>query len=221
MPMTQAPCYLNALNDLPGVSVDFLPRVPGVVVDTDREATCARLEPAHKLAVERMGFSWHQLHRAEQVHGADIAIVGKNDPAQVWSGVDGLVTADPGVLLGIFVADCGAVYVADPIKGVLALLHSGKKGTEGNITGRAIAMMAEQFGSDPADLIVALAPCIRPPAYEVDFASQIREQVLSVGVPESKLTDSGICTSSDLETYYSYRVEKGSTGRMLALLGRR
>jgi hypothetical protein len=167
-----------------------------------------------------MGFSWNHLHRAEQVHGIEIAIVGKNDPARMWSGVDGLVTADPGVLLGIYVADCGAVYIADPVKKVLALLHSGKKGTVANITGKAIEIMAEQFGSNPADLIVALAPCIRPPAYEVDFASQIREQVFDAGVPESQFTDSGICTSSDLETYYSYRVEKGATGRMLALLGR-
>lgn len=220
MPMTQASCHLRTFNSLPSIGAGFLTRVQGVEVDVDREATCRRLESAHRLAVERMGFSWNHLHRAEQVHGIEIAIVGKNDPARMWSGVDGLVTADPGVLLGIYVADCGAVYIADPVKKVLALLHSGKKGTVANITGKAIEIMAEQFGSNPADLIVALAPCIRPPAYEVDFASQIREQVFDAGVPESQFTDSGICTSSDLETYYSYRVEKGATGRMLALLGR-
>lgn len=220
--MTQAPfSFLSALNALPSVKAEFVTRVPGVEVDTDREATCTRLEPAHRDFVQRLGFSWDQLHRAEQIHGADVAIVGKNDPAQVWKGVDGLITSDPEVLLGIYVADCGAVYIADPVKGVLALLHSGKKGTEGNITGNAIAMMTEKFGSNPADLHVALAPCIRPPAYEVDFASQIREQTLAAGVPASQFTDSGICTSSDLETYYSYRVEKGNTGRMLALLGRK
>ncbi|MFK7909396.1 MAG: polyphenol oxidase family protein [Akkermansiaceae bacterium] len=217
--MTQAPCYLHTLNALPGVRADFVKRVPGVAVDTDREATCKRLEPAHNLAVERMGFSWHQLHRAEQVHGSEIAVVRKSDPAQVWSGIDGLITADPEVLLGIYVADCGAVYIVDPVQAVLALLHSGKKGTEGNITGKAIELMIEKFGSNPTDLHVALAPCIRPPAYEVDFAQQIREQVLDAGVPKAQLTDSGICTSSDLETYYSYRLEKGTTGRMLALLG--
>lgn len=221
MPMTQAPfSFLSAVGSLPGVRAGFVTRVPGVAVDTDRAATCARLEPAHRRAVEGLGFSWCQLHRAEQVHGVGIAVVGKAGPARVWDGVDGLVTADPGVLLGIYVADCGAVYIADPVRGVLALLHSGKKGTEGNITGKAVALMAEQFGSKPSDLRVALAPCIRPPAYEVDFASQIREQVLDAGVPEGRFTDSNICTSSDLETYYSYRMEKGATGRMLALLGR-
>lgn len=199
---------------------DFIGRVTGVPVDTDREATCERLRPSHQSAVESLGFTWSQLHRAEQVHGSDIAIVGEHDSAQVWQGVDGLITADSDTLLGIYVADCGAVYISDPVKGVLALLHSGKKGTEVDITGKAIAMMTEQFGSDPRDLSVALAPCIRPPAYEVDFAAIIRTQALAAGVLESQFTDSGMCTSGDLENYYSYRVEKGCTGRMLALLGR-
>jgi len=44
--------------------------------------------------------------------------------------------------------------------------------------------------------------------------------VIDAGVPENQFTDLGTCTSSDLESYYSYREEKGSTGRMLALLGR-
>lgn len=221
MPMTQAPCYLNSLNNLNGICADFVTRVAGVEVDTDREATCARLEPKHREVVNNLGFSWEQLHRAEQVHGAEIAVVRKNDVSCTWPEVDGLITADPGVLLGIYVADCGAVYVVDPVQGVLSLLHSGKKGTEANITGKAIGMMAEYYGSNPADLHVALAPCIRPPAYEVDFAAEIRRQVLAAGVKEEYFVDSGICTGSDLQEYYSYRVEKGCTGRMLALLGRR
>ncbi len=218
--MTQAPYYLYSINDHPGVRADFIGRIPGVPVDTDREATCDRLKPSHQSTVESLDFTWSQLHRAEQVHGSDIAIVGENDTAQAWPAVDGLITADPDTLLGIYVADCGAVYISDPIRGVLALLHSGKKGTEGNITGKAIAMMKAEFGSEPKDLSVALAPCIRPPAYEVDFAATIRSQALAAGVLEKQFTDSGTCTSEDLGNYYSYRVEKGSTGRMLALLGR-
>ena len=225
--MMQTPCSLNTtdpflahLNDLSGFRAGFAGRVSGVFVDTDRDATLARLRPAHELAVQSLGFDWVQLHRAEQVHGVDIAVVEKSDPAQTWPGVDGLITADPGVLLGIYVADCGAVYIVDPVQGVFALLHSGKKGTEGNITGKAISLMGEKFGSRPEDLLVSLAPCIRPPAYEVDFAAEIKRQVISAGVPESQYIDSGVCTSLDLDAYYSYRLEQGSTGRMLALLGR-
>ena len=78
--------------------------------------------------------------------------------------------------------------------------------------------MRHDFGTEPEDLIVVLAPCIRPPHYEVDFAQTIKEQALAQGVLAGNYHDCGICTASDLSRYYSYRVEKGNTGRMLALL---
>ena len=218
--MTQTSFYLQRLSRLPGIRADFVGRIDGVPVDTDREATVDRLQPSHEASVAELGFSWSQLHRAEQIHGVEIASVEKNDPVQTWPQVDGLMTQDTGVILGIYVADCGAVYIVDPVKNALALLHSGKKGTEGNITGKAITMMQEKYGSRPADLHIALAPCIRPPAYEVDFAAQIQDQVLASGVPRAQFIDCGICTTEDLDSYYSYRQEKGCTGRMLALLGR-
>jgi len=124
------------------------------------------------------------------------------------------------LVLGIYVADCGAIYIVDQKTGALGLLHSGKKGTELGILSKAIAQMVAEFGSDPEDLVVALAPCIRPPAYEIDFAKDIRQQALAAGVKEENYHDCGVCTSSDLDQYYSYRVEKGATGRMLALLGK-
>jgi copper oxidase (laccase) domain-containing protein len=77
--------------------------------------------------------------------------------------------------------------------------------------------MHEHFGSNPADLTVQLSPCIRPPHYEIDFAAKIVEQLSAAGVKQ--IHDSGVCTACDINRYYSYRVEKGKTGRMLALLG--
>jgi copper oxidase (laccase) domain-containing protein len=77
--------------------------------------------------------------------------------------------------------------------------------------------MVESFGSEPPELIVQLSPCIRPPHYEIDFAAEIVQQCRAIGVKE--IYDSGICTACELDRYYSYRAEKGKTGRMLALLG--
>ncbi|HEX3818667.1 MAG TPA: laccase domain-containing protein, partial [Chthoniobacterales bacterium] len=84
------------------------------------------------------------------------------------------------------------------------------------IAANAIAKMQENFGSRPADLIVQLSPCIRPPHYEIDFAAEIVRQLRAAGVRE--VHDSGRCTACDLTNYYSYRAEKARTGRMLALL---
>ena len=99
----------------------------------------------------------------------------------------------------------------------MGLVHSGKKGTELGIASKAIQRLRERFGSEPADLIVELSPCIRPPHYEIDFAAKILEQLRAAGVQQ--IHDSGVCTACDIDRYYSYRAEKGKTGRMLALLG--
>ncbi len=212
--------FLGTINRVPGVKARFLTRVAGVEVDTDRFATVERLEPFHRQAVEEMGFGWDGCWRAEQVHGAEIKRVDKGDEAFIVDGVDGLITNDLGVMLGIYVADCGAVYIADKETGAIGLLHSGKKGTELGILGKALKMMGTEFGTKPEDVSVVLAPCIRPPAYEVDFASEIRSQAREAGVKDEHFNDCGICTSEDTEIYYSYRMEKGATGRMLALLGK-
>lgn len=135
---------------------------------------------------------------------------------QCFAECDGVITNQPGACLGIYVADCCAVYLVDPVRRVAGLVHSGKKGTELRIVPRAIAQMLETFGSDAKNLIVQLSPCIRPPHYEIDFAAEITRQCRAVGV--AAVHDCKICTACDLDRYYSYRAEKGHTGRMLAIL---
>src|SRR5438132_4838701 len=134
-----------------------------------------------------------------------------------FAGCDGIITNQKKIALGIHVADCCAVYIVDPKTPAIGLIHSGKKGTELAIASKAIEQMRENFGSDPANLIVQLSTCIRPPHYEIDFAAKIIEQCRAAGV--TQIHDSGLCTACDSDRYYSYRAEKGKTGRMLALLG--
>jgi copper oxidase (laccase) domain-containing protein len=207
--------YLHAIN-VPGFKATFVERIAGVEVDTDRDATLARLESAHRAAVEDLGFDWEHFSRAEQVHGAEVAVIDATD-AQYVEGVDGLVTNVKGTALGIYVADCGAIYLLDQKNGAIGVLHSGKKGTELGILAVALSKMREAYGTEPSDVIAVLAPCIRPPAYDIDFAAQIQADAIKLGI--GAFHDCGICTSSDLERYYSYRVEKGATGRMLAIFG--
>jgi copper oxidase (laccase) domain-containing protein len=114
------------------------------------------------------------------------------------------------------VADCCAVYLVDPVRSAIGLVHSGKKGTELGIVSKAIESMAQHFGSRASDLVVQLSPCIRPPHYEIDFAANIVRQCRDLGV--SSVNDCAVCTACDLDRYYSYRAEKGRTGRMLAFL---
>ena len=117
-----------------------------------------------------------------------------------------------------FVADCCAVLIADRRGRGVSIVHSGKVGSELGIIKKAIRKFNDQ-GIISSDLIVQLSPCIRPPAYEIDFANTIIHDSLSLGVPEQSIFDANECTSLDLEKFYSYRIEKGFTGRMLGLIG--
>ena len=115
-----------------GFQSAFIGRIADVAVDTDRDATIARLLPFHESEIEKLGFSWGNTWRAEQVHGGEVAVVRDSQGSMVL-GVDGLITNVPGVLLAIYVADCGAVYLIDEKNKAIGLVHSGKKGTDAEI----------------------------------------------------------------------------------------
>jgi copper oxidase (laccase) domain-containing protein len=202
-----------ALEALEDVLHGFVLRVPGLDVCADREIALRRLGAFHE--VVRRSFGPREVRLAEQIHGNSVAVVTA-DSAAMSARTDALITRDPGVLLGIHVADCCAVFLVDPRRTAVGLVHSGKKGTELNIAGATVDRMASEFGTDPADLVAQLSPCIRPPHYEVDFAGQIVQDLQRAGL--SQIFDCGEDTGADLEKYYSYRMEKGRTGRMLALL---
>ena len=67
-------------------------------------------------------------------------------------------------------------------------------------------------------MLAVLGPCIRPPHYDVDFASEILRQLRQAGVGE--IVDSGLCTASDPTRFYSYRKEQGKTGRHFAAVAK-
>ena len=208
-----------ALAALPGFAHRFTLRHPDIDVDDERAVVVERLWNWHRSQAQEIGFSGTALCIAEQVHGPEVAVVTAPTSAPI-AGTDGIISNVLGLVIGIYVADCCAVYLADPRTGAFGIVHSGKKGSELGITTQAIQKMQQHFGTDPADLHIQLSPCIRPPAYEIDFAAQIRQQALAAGVPAAQIHDTGLCTSLDLHRFYSYRMEKGRTGRMLALLGR-
>ncbi len=210
-----------ALSAIPGLLHGFVLRHPAVDVGAERDIALERLRPLHATTLaESLGIELSETWFGEQVHDCRIALCAPSAATnRLWPETDGLIAPAPGTFLGIHVADCCAVYVVDPVRRGCALLHSGKKGTELGIAPLAIARMREILDSDPADLIVQLSPCIRPPAYEIDFAARIRSDCAAAGVPSDQIHDTGACTSRDPDRYYSYRAEKGRTGRHLAVLG--
>ena len=209
----------KSLKTIRGLAHGFVLRNNNVPVNCNKNEALDRLKPYHENMIYSLGFTPGDLCVTEQIHGDFVANVTKsrgfND---VIPGADGLITFEKGVLLGVFVADCCAVLIADRRGRGVSIVHSGKVGSELGIIKKAIRKFNDQ-GIISSDLIVQLSPCIRPPAYEIDFANTIIQDSLSLGVPEQSIFDANECTSLDLEKFYSYRIEKGFTGRMLGLIG--
>jgi len=196
----------------------FVGRVPGIELSHDKAVVLENLDKIHRQAREILGLDNRKFITARQVHGNKIAVV--DSPAESdhsFEDCDGLITNQRDVCLGVYVADCCAVYLVDRNARAIGLVHSGKKGTALGVVRNAVTSMREEFGITLDDVIAQLSPCIRPPHYEIDFAAEIVRQCRDAGIKE--VHDSGVCTACDLQRYYSYRAEKGRTGRMLALLG--
>ena len=155
---------------------------------------------------------------AEQVHGAGVAQVGGGDAGRVMPGMDALISGENGISLVVRVADCGPVWLHCAKTGAIGLVHSGRKGTQLGIVPATIRAMKMEFGADPAQMLGLLGPCIRPPHYDVDFAGEILRQMKAEGVGE--IVDCGLCTAREPERFYSYRREKGQTGRHFAVLAK-
>lgn len=153
---------------------------------------------------------------AEQTHGAGVAVVSSGEAGQMIPSVDALITREKNLSLVVRVADCGPVWIHCGKTGAIGLVHSGRKGTEAGVVPATIRRMKQEFGSDPEEMMALLGPCIRPPYYDVDFASEILRQLK--GEKVGKVVDSGLCTAANLKRFYSYRAEKGQTGRHFVFL---
>lgn len=150
---------------------------------------------------------------AEQPHGNSVAVA--NTPG-IFPAVDALITNQPGLPLVIRCADCAAVFIVDRHTTAIGLIHSGKKGTLANIAGNTVIAMRNAYGTTPANCVVFISPCIGPCHYEMDIRSEIEHQLRAAGIQE--VHSPKICTACHLDRYFSYRAEKGHTGRMLAVL---
>ena len=183
---------------------------------------------------------------AKQVHGDTILPVSSATEKLAGIG-DGLMTDAPNLCVGVMAADCVPILFAEPTRKIAAAVHAGWRGTAAGIAPRAVALMKEAYGIDPAALHVAMGPSIGPCCYEVgpEVAEQIaanwREelkgawrphgikgrldlrtlneaQLLGAGIPQPHIQKIGPCTACHNGDFFSYRKE-GRSGHQLSFIG--
>ncbi len=173
-----------------------------------------------------------QMTWAKGCHGYSIAEVTADSPREVIDH-DALVTTSVNHLLMTTHADCQIGLIVDPIRKVVANIHSGWRGNSLNIYGKAIVYMQERYRSQPADLLMGISPSLGPECSEfINYKKEWPEQYWKYQIKpfyfdlwkiaESQCLDAGmlpehleiakICTSCHPEDYFSYRRER-ITGR--------
>jgi YfiH family protein len=128
-----------------------------------------REDPAEWAHVaDRVGVPAARLLLIRQVHRNDVAIA-RRDRTGDWvrPEADVIVSDDPTSAIGVRVADCAPVVLADRRIHVVGAAHAGWRGTVQDAAGAAVRAMAREFGSDPRDLIAAVGPCLGPCCGEV------------------------------------------------------
>ncbi|MEA1960969.1 MAG: peptidoglycan editing factor PgeF [Bacillota bacterium] len=161
-------------------------------------------------------------------------------------GVDGLITDTPGVALLTYYADCVPLYFFDPIHRVIGLSHAGWKGTISNIVKSTLDEMKCEFGTKPDDIRAFIGSGIDACCFQIDdeLAERVKNKypyfhgiisennnnevfwnlkdtnrhlLIENGVKKENITICALCTCCE-KRFFSYRREKGNTGRMAAMV---
>lgn len=221
----------------------------GAHTDISRE----RLEDNYARFCGAAGIDPRRLVLAEQTHSDHIAVVDKSYCGSglyvpsLLSETDALVTDRPGVALATFYADCTPILLLDPVRRVAASVHSGWRGTLARIGRKAVQLMRERFGCDPADIRAAIGPSIMQCHFEVgpevaaqfagtfgaDAAPHMLQrgekfyidtqsinvgQLCAEGIRRGHIALSGLCTVCRRDEFFSHRGDGAGTGRLCAVI---
>ena len=130
------------------------------------------VERNRAIAADRLGVAVDRLVSCHQVHGTAAVTVEQPWRRAANPRADGMVTAVPGIALGVLAADCAPVLFADPAARVIGAAHGGWRGALAGIMEATVAAMA-RLGARPERICAAIGPCIAQPSYEVgpEFAA--------------------------------------------------
>lgn len=192
------------------------------------------------LFFDSLGIGRERVAYPDQTHSNNVRVV--NEPG-IYRDCDALITNQAGVFLAVQTADCFPLFMYDPVKRVVAVVHAGWRGALAGIIEKTLIEMQKRFGSAMRDIAVAAGPAMQQECFEVDedVHSQFDERY-QVGHPvagkkyidlkkfiNTRLAEAGIekyntelseiCTKCDKYHFYSYRRDGKLSGRMLGTIG--
>lgn len=250
----------EALDKAVGVSHGFSTREGGITVDPPKASLnlswtrCGSPEEVianFKIFAEGAGIDYDDMAVVNHEHGANVLRIahehrGRGFYKDPLPPCDGIITDDPTVTLVTSHADCGAYFFYDPVHRAIGMAHAGWKGTLLRIGAEMARRMAEEFDTDPSDIIAATGPCICRDCFEVDadlgekFQSEFgypgisrpgrqgkayvdlelaaAVQFVEAGIRPESITLMNACTYENRQHFFSHRRDKGITGSMAAYI---
>ncbi|MGH7812986.1 MAG: peptidoglycan editing factor PgeF [Candidatus Binataceae bacterium] len=240
--------------DIPGLRHGFIGRLGGV-----SQGPFATMNLSYWVGDDdgAVDANWERLRRSapippavarlNQVHGSEVHAV-----TQAGIGIrppgDGMVTAERGIALGIFTADCVPILLVDAKNRIAGALHAGWRGVLADIAAAGVRAMVT-LGADPSEIRAALGPSIGPCCFEVDealadrFVKEIpgaerhrragrpgkaylnlrgivRDRFEQAGIAPENIAEVGPCTRCASDRFFSRRAAEGaSTGLQMSYIG--
>jgi len=208
----------------------------------------------YKLVADCMNIDIESFVFSNQVHDNKIKYIDYSDRGKGLTresdikGYDALITDQKGITLVTFYADCVPVFFYDPEKEIIALSHSGWRGTVKEIAAEVINEMVTKFNCKVEEIIVSIGPSIGKCCFEVgeevyeefiktlpwsiqhcctgaengkwniDLKAVIKNTLINCGVVSKNISVTGICTKCNKDVFFSHRGDNGRTGSMIALM---
>jgi YfiH family protein len=178
----------------------------------------------------------------QQVHGDGCLAIKKGDGLEKKYKVDAILTDCKDSFITVSVADCLPVFLIDPKRKMVGLIHAGWRGTLLGISRGTIRKAQKEFGCNPKDFILLFGPAIQRCCYEIseeiailfdedclirmpgekpklDLIYASIKQFLSCGVKKERIFGISDCTCCNEEMFHSFRRDGDKAGRMIAFLG--
>jgi hypothetical protein len=193
-----------------------------------------------------LGIDYLSLVCARQEHGDNVRYVNAADEGSGALAYDNAIPATDGFItdvrnlpLAIFTADCLSVFLFDPARPAIGLIHAGWRSSKENIVMRAVELMRSKFNTRAEDLISGFGPSIGGCCYEVsaefrdyfpadlsenagrlylDLVSANKKQLTAAGLKKENISGANACTHCASDDFFSFRREGKGTGRMLSVI---
>lgn len=211
------------------------------------------VEENYNILCRTMDVDFNKLASASQVHGNRIKVVtehsirGKTREERRFKAFDGFVTNVPGITLMTLHADCCVIFMIDPIKRAVGLVHAGWRGTAKGIAKNLVQAFIKTYGSDPRNLICGIGPCIGKCCFEadnvilphfaklnigndyfnktnipgkikIDLAEVNKRVIVKEGVLLKNISVSDVCTMCNKDLLFSHRATNGKRGNNAAFI---